>query len=544
MCVAVEEAAVDMASLSDDDVRDGLTLWAARLAAGEARFIDLVDQLDAREAWAGVGIVSCAHWLSWQCSLGANAARERVRVARALRDLPVTRAAFGEARLSFSQVRALTRVATPDNEASLLDLARHSTAAQLETVVRGLRRAAASEETTRARDAYDSRALTYYYDDDGTFVIRGRLPAEQGAVVAHALDAIVDEFRRTAAIAAADSVAPARISEPTMCGEPTTIGEPRTIGEPTTIGEPPQDAFGVSAVTVPTRTSHSHPVVSGPAVRADALAELAGRVLQLKRGTATAGDSYRVLVHIDEATLRDDGDGDGAHVEDGPTLAPEVVRRLLCESSVRAVTTLADGTLLDLGRTARFANRAQRRAMKARDKRCQFAACSLTRGLHAHHLIPWSRGGSTDIADMVLLCSHHHHLVHEGGFSIRREADGRLVTRAPAGWEIDNEPPPRRAGAPELVSAHGEGAIQADTLTPDWHGDRVDLEYVVWTLLHQRRPSTSVGDPHGNNDGRAGEATAWGADRPMVAAEHETGEGEASADEARQGDVSEDDAAA
>jgi hypothetical protein len=531
MCVPVEEAVVDASSLSDDDVRQGLTLWAVRLAAGEARFIDLVDQLDAREAWAGVGIVSCAHWLSWQCSLGANAARERVRVARALRDLPRTRDAFANARLSFSQVRALTRVATPDNEEGLLDLARHSTAAQLETVIRGVRRAAASEETARARDAYATRTLTYFYDDDGTFVIRGRLPAEQGAVVAQALDAIVDEFRRAVGTVRDDSAKLHAVDTPTdtstdwAADASIDAGTEASVSAVAAASAHESCASGVSAETAASPTGVTSPVLSGPAVHADALVELADRMLATKRPMAADGDSFRVLVHVDAATLLDDGDGDGAHIEDGPALAPEVARRLLCDSATRAVTTLADGTLLDLGRSARFANRAQRRAMKARDKTCRFAACSVTKRLHAHHLTPWSRGGSTDVADMVLLCSHHHHLVHEGGFTLRREADGRLVTRAPAGWEVDNQPTPTAAAAPDLVSAQDQLRLSTDTLTTEWSGDRLDVNHVVWVLLQQRRTrsvdtdsasggaalddeeaSTSDGSPHEDRDGQDGEA--------------------------------------
>lgn len=89
-----EAAAPDLAGMSDNDVRSALTTWAGRLAAGEAAFIDLVGELDAREAWSGVGILSAAHWLSWRCSLGGTAARERVRVARALRSLPAIHRAF------------------------------------------------------------------------------------------------------------------------------------------------------------------------------------------------------------------------------------------------------------------------------------------------------------------------------------------------------------------------------------------------------------------------------------------------------------------
>src|ERR1700712_1596423 len=130
-----------LSALTDSEVRSGLTMWAGRLAAGEAVLLDLVGELDAREAWGGVGIKSPAHWLGWQCWLNLSTAREHVRTARALRTLPLIRAAFHHAPLSFPQARALPRVASPENEASLLDVARHSTAAQLERITAGIRRA-------------------------------------------------------------------------------------------------------------------------------------------------------------------------------------------------------------------------------------------------------------------------------------------------------------------------------------------------------------------------------------------------------------------
>jgi hypothetical protein len=151
---AVDVLARRHAGLSDDDVRSELVLWSGRLAAGEAKFVGLVGELDAREAWAGVGVLSAAHWLSWQCALSPNAARERVRVARALRELPATAEAFRAGLMSYSQVRAVTRVATPDNDAALVDVARACTAAQLETIVRGMRRATAAEQAEEAHEAW------------------------------------------------------------------------------------------------------------------------------------------------------------------------------------------------------------------------------------------------------------------------------------------------------------------------------------------------------------------------------------------------------
>ena len=92
---------------------------AGHLAAATCRFLVLLGDFDARRGWASWDMNSCAQWLSWKCQMGSGAAREHVRVARALRDLPVLRAEFGAGRLSYAKIRALTRIATPATEAGL-----------------------------------------------------------------------------------------------------------------------------------------------------------------------------------------------------------------------------------------------------------------------------------------------------------------------------------------------------------------------------------------------------------------------------------------
>ncbi|MCU1676401.1 MAG: endonuclease [Frankiales bacterium] len=386
MNVAEIEAAADddwLTALTDAEVRSGLTLWAGRIAAGQAIFLDLVGELDAREAWGGVGIKSAAHWLGWQCSLTLSTAREHVRAARALRQLPLIRAAFAHATVSFSQVRALTRVATPDNEASLLDIARHSTAAQLERVTSGTRRATAAADTEAAHEAYETRSLTYNYDDDGALILRGRFPAEQGAVVVKALEAMLDELRRDAQRAPAE---PHDVSAETS---------------PDTAAAPDVNACAAKSVSAETAFDPSRARLTGPAINADALVRLADTVLAGQRATCADPDTYRVLIHIDAATILDDAAGEVCAIDDGPTVPAETVRRLLCDTSVRAVTELADGTLLDLGRTARFPNRALRRALRHRDRDCQWPGCTQTRRLDAHHLTPWSHGGDTNLKALI-----------------------------------------------------------------------------------------------------------------------------------------------
>src|SRR5918994_7670772 len=123
------------------DLAAAITAGAVRIAAATAAWLRLVAEFDEREGWHGYGIASCAHWLSWQCGLSPGAAREHVRVARALGGLPLIEEAFARGRLPYSKVRALTRIAEPDTEAAPLELALELTASQVERTVRQWRRA-------------------------------------------------------------------------------------------------------------------------------------------------------------------------------------------------------------------------------------------------------------------------------------------------------------------------------------------------------------------------------------------------------------------
>src|SRR4051794_16259938 len=126
--------------VSIEELAATITAGAVRLAAATASWLRLVAEFDQRGGWHGVGIRSCAEWLAWQCGLGPGAAREHVRVARALRSLPSIEDAFAAGRLSYSKVRALTRIAEPDCEAALLEFALSATASQTEQFCRKWRR--------------------------------------------------------------------------------------------------------------------------------------------------------------------------------------------------------------------------------------------------------------------------------------------------------------------------------------------------------------------------------------------------------------------
>ena len=164
----------------------------AHIEAATCRWLLLLAEFDEREGWGEWGTVSCAHWLSWRCGLSPGTARERVRVARRLRDLPLVREAFSAGELTYCKVRALTRVATEATEADLLELARHATGAQLEKVVRGFG-GALSATVASAQRVYESRYLTWSWEEDGSLRVQARLPAEDGALLLAALEAAEED---------------------------------------------------------------------------------------------------------------------------------------------------------------------------------------------------------------------------------------------------------------------------------------------------------------------------------------------------------------
>jgi hypothetical protein len=163
-------------------------LWG-HVNAATYRFLELVADFDRRQGWALHGLVNCAQWLNWQCGIGACAAREKVRVARALEALPKISDAFRRGAISYSKVRAMTRVATPENEDVLLNAAEYGTAAQVEKLVGRYRWVERLEESSRAQRLHRERRLYFFYDDDGSMVIRGKLPPEVGEIVKKAIEA-------------------------------------------------------------------------------------------------------------------------------------------------------------------------------------------------------------------------------------------------------------------------------------------------------------------------------------------------------------------
>jgi hypothetical protein len=218
----------------------------------------MIREFDQDKLWADEGICSCAHWLNYQCGIGLNAAREKVRVAHALASLPNIGAAFEKGELSYSKVRAMTRIVTPATEETVLMWAKHSTAHHLETLASRYRKVTRCRETQTADEQYRERSLTHYYDEDGSLVIKGRFPAEQGALLIKALQ----------------------------------LGMDRTEAEA---------AESTSDVTA--ETSDPEPIAVR---RADALMDMAESWLASGPESSCSADRYQVMLHVSAETLSDD----------------------------------------------------------------------------------------------------------------------------------------------------------------------------------------------------------------------------------------------
>jgi hypothetical protein len=344
--------------------------------------------------------------------------------------------------LSFAKVRAITRVATPENEAELLDVARSGTAAQVERIVRAWRRVDRLEEQHAAGERHESRHLSLYIDDDGMYVIRGRLDPEAGALLERALESADKTlFGR----------GPDGRSQAAQC---------RTDQTP-----------------APRRADQTPPGQR----RADALRLVAEHALA-ERNARCSGPPVEVVVHVDAATLREGSTAGQAVVAGGARVSAETSRRLACDAGRVIMTADEGGNTLAVGRRTRTVPTAIRRALEHRDGSCRFPGCD-ARHCDAHHIVHWADGGSTALDNLVLLCRRHHRAVHEEGFRIERDAAGGLQFHHPDGRAIPATPrAPKLEG--DLVSLHATHGIIVDNgaLVSFASGQSLDLQMAVLTL--------------------------------------------------------------
>src|SRR4030095_635402 len=161
-----------------DELAAEICTLAGRINAANHRRLTLIAECDRRNGWSDSVTQSCAHWLNWKCGIAMGAAREKVRVARALEKLPKVGAAMECGKLSYSKAREITRIAGPENEDYLLMIAAHGTAQHVENLVRAYRRCQEAEEMSREACQQQNRRVSFRHEDDGSLMLICRLPAE------------------------------------------------------------------------------------------------------------------------------------------------------------------------------------------------------------------------------------------------------------------------------------------------------------------------------------------------------------------------------
>jgi uncharacterized protein DUF222/HNH endonuclease len=354
-----------------DDLDRAIVTLAARINAETYELLVLIREFDERAGWLQWGLGNCAEWLHYRCDFSMNAAREKVRVAHALKTLPDVAAAFSSGSLSYSKVRAMTRVTGSHNEDELLSFALKTTTARVEERCRELR-CGTVDSLEGAQRAFANRSLRVSRNAErGVMTITIELPLETGELVEKALDKARDDSTPSAEF----------------------------VDE------------------------------SWSARQADAMVSMASSyLLGNAEKTRNTSNDYLVTVHVDQSAL---ANGNGRS-----SLPIESVKRLCCDGHAVILGEDENGEPLNIGRKTRTVPTAIKRALVARDKSCTFPGCQHTRFVDAHHIQHWSAGGETSLDNLMLLCSQHHKLVHEGGFALQRDYQHQWFFKRPDGRAV------------------------------------------------------------------------------------------------------------
>ncbi len=366
---------------------------AANLTAAEASWLALVAEFDRRRGWEVWECASCAAWLSWQVGLDMRAAREKVRVAHALAEFPLLAAAMARGELSYSKVRAITRIVTPATESDLLAIALAGTSNHVERIVSAYRRGERAAEDGEDR-AFRERSL--YADTLGdTMEITVRVPVEAGKALLAAIERFVG----------------------------TDGDEPLAARRADALVDMAEHA--VAHADAPTGGDERYLVT-----------------LHLDPEVITGGPGCCTVAG-----------GDG--LADTPTAVPVTsARRILCDAAMESLLDDGDGNQMRLGRRSRVVRRRLRRAVRLRDGGCRFPGCTRRGWLDAHHIIHWLDGGLTDLENLLSLCRFHHRRVHEGGWTIHGDTTGTLTFLDPTGRTIIGTPPVARGDATAVAAHH------------------------------------------------------------------------------------------
>src|SRR5882757_7405653 len=437
-------------SASDiDELGSRIVGMAGRLAAATCRWLLLVAEFDVRDGAGTFGLASTSRWLCYACGLSRRTAIDHVRVARVLAAFPALVESMSAGRISYSHVRAISRVARAGEERLVGDLimvAEHGTVGQLEIVVRGLRTVEDNEQTPASVEEY----AAWSWSSESQWRLSARLDPERGAVVQKTVETIA----RTEGISYADALV--RMAD-----------------------------IAFAAVN-----DHETPLRE---LRGD---ERAAVVIHLDAADLPAEDGQvRSRERIQSTRSAERPPRPYARIADGPGLPDRVIKRLLCSGRIRTVIH-EHGNVRDLGRSHRVVTDRQYRALLIRDRsRCGHPGCATTRGLQAHHVRHWLHGGRTDLANLLLLCQAHHLAHHDGEYTITLRSGGRFRFTLADGTDL-----PAHINPADHITTHcpidtEHPQVAQNAATTKWDGQHLDRHYAISVLAQRRtkneRPSAA-----------------------------------------------------
>lgn len=400
---------------------------SARAHAAMAQVVLAAAEFDEIGAWCTPGIRSFPHWLAIEAGFDPRTGSHILRIGQALKSLPRISTAFAEGRLSFDKVLQIITVASPATEEMFLDIALGASGSQLERICRSLRRIAKAKAADHDERRLAERGLWSTVDEEGMVRLVAKLPSEDGAVVMAALE---------------------RLTGSRPLPEQSDGG----------VEDPAEDPWG--------------------ARRADALVALCEHILAGgAEGLVSASATRQVVVHVDIGVLTGESPEGRAYIDGIAPLSAEAARRISCDAEIVAVIE-KDGLPVDAGRSRRLVSGRLRRALEARDQFCRFPGCATpARRTQAHHIEHWATGGPTNLDNVLLLCSFHHHRHHDGGYLIHKMTGGGIQFETHDGHVIGS-------ALPHASSPKRNQAFPSATPRAEWGGERMDFDHTIWVLTH------------------------------------------------------------
>ena len=509
---------------------------AGEINAADYRFLKLLAEFDDNHGWWGDGIKSFAHWLNYMIGLNEVVAREKVRVARALTDLPLIDEAFRLGKLSYSKVRAITRIGTPNNQDFLLQIAEYGTASHIEHLARKYRLCQRLDAEVDPDELWKKdRAFYYRIDEDGMYLFEGRLPAEEGAVIIKAIDMMRKAIRRERGDDPEQvqaRIVAQRAQQQDDQGESQSRSDVQS--EPRSQKDQPQSQphDQQDQQDQPQSASQNQPHcqhstgnenasqnvsaetfiqdINPPDIlddQASALTQLAEHYLETANKSSphtSLSEKYQVLLHINANEAHIDhqiNQGDICHVENNKFLSREVARQLACDTHMRVVLEDDDGKVLNIGRKSRTIPRAIAHALNIRDGGCRYPGCTQHFWTDAHHVRHWAAGGETKLENLITLCRFHHTQLHKDVYEIQvKDQDFVFINQDKEEILRSIHPQFPVVEADDRVQSmlkdQAHIGIDANTAETKWRGDAMDIQMALHVAFDAERDDIiNPGDP-------------------------------------------------